>query len=82
MGPNGWIDKFKKRSTIVYRTPAVESMINDSETGDDWKNDQLLQQTTEHDISDTYDTDKTCLFFSVQPSKSHTYHSDSCHGGS
>jgi hypothetical protein len=82
MGPSGWIDRFKKRSNTVYITPAVESMSNDSETGDDWKNDQVAQQTTEYDIGDMYDTDKTRLFFSVQPSKSVTYRGDSFHGGS
>lgn len=39
MGPSGWIDRFKKTDNIVYRTPAGESMSDDSETAYDWKND-------------------------------------------
>ena len=69
MVPSGWIDRFKKMDNIVDRTPAGESMSDDSETAYDWKND-------------TYYAGKTRPFFGLQPSKSLTYRSDSCHGGS
>ena len=64
MGSTGWIDIFKKRSNIIYKTSAVESMSNDSETEDDWKNDQLLQGP-QNMISVTHMTLIRHAYFSV-----------------
>jgi hypothetical protein len=51
-GSDGWFDRFKRRHKVVYRILADESRSFDSETLDDWKNAQLLQEIKEYDLCD------------------------------
>jgi hypothetical protein len=45
LSSSGWIDRFKRRHSIVYRTLSRESKSIDPETVADWNNYQLLQET-------------------------------------
>jgi hypothetical protein len=52
---NGWIDTFKRRHNVVYRTQSGESRSVDPETLEDWKSAGLV-----HDV---YNAHLTGLFF-------------------
>jgi len=43
-GSDGWINRFKRIHDIVYTAVADEVRSVDSETEDDWKNDQVREQ--------------------------------------
>jgi hypothetical protein len=64
---DGWIDRFRRRYNIVYRPlsgESDESRSVDSETVEDWKNDQ--QEIEGYDLCDMYNADETGLFFSLK----------------
>jgi hypothetical protein len=68
---NGWINRFKRRYNIVYRTLSGKSKTVDLEVVVGWSNYQLLQETEDYDLYDTYtyNADETGLFLNLQTSK-------------
>lgn len=77
---NGWIDRFRKRHGIAYKTVSGEAASVNLQTVDDWK--ATLSATTEgYEARDIYNADETGLFFRVQPSKSLSLKGEACHGG-
>jgi hypothetical protein len=65
----------------AYRNQSDESRNIDSETVEDWKNYQLLQEIKGYDFCDINNADETCLFFSLQPSKTLIFLGHFCCGG-
>jgi hypothetical protein len=43
-GSDGWANRFKRIHDIVHTAVADEIKSVDSETADDWKNDQMCEQ--------------------------------------
>jgi hypothetical protein len=43
-GSDGWVNRLKRIHDIVHTAVADEIMSIDSETSDDWKNDQACEQ--------------------------------------
>jgi len=43
-GFDGWVNRFKRIHDIVHTAVADEIMSVDSETADDWENDQACEQ--------------------------------------
>jgi len=41
---DGWVNRLKRIHDIVHTAVAGEIMSIDSETADDWKNDQVCEQ--------------------------------------
>lgn len=77
---NGWIDRFRKRHGIAYKTVCGEAASVNTQTVDDWK--ATLSATIEgYEPRDIYNADETGLFFRVQPSKSLSLKGEACHGG-
>jgi hypothetical protein len=77
----GWINCFKKRHNLVYKTTSGESAIVNPKTVMDWKRKELPTITDGYLTKDIYNVDETGLFYNLQPSKTMTYKGNSCHGG-
>lgn len=77
---NGWIDRFRKRHGIAYRTVSGEAASVNVETVDDWKS-TLSTIIEGYEPRNIYNADETGLFFWVQPSKSLSLKGEACHGG-
>lgn len=77
---NGWIDRFKKRHNLVYKTVSGESASVDPVTVNSWK-EQIHEVIQGYELKDIFNADETGLFFNLQPNKTLTYKGDPCHGG-
>jgi hypothetical protein len=79
---NGWIDRFKRRHNIVYRTLLGENRTVYPETVEGWENYPLLQETEDCDLCDIlYNADETGLYFNLQPAKTFAFQGHFCRGG-
>uniref|UniRef100_A0A1E1X318 Putative tigger transposable element n=1 Tax=Amblyomma aureolatum TaxID=187763 RepID=A0A1E1X318_9ACAR len=78
---NGWIDRFRKRHGIAYKTVSGESASVNLATVDDWKATLSAILIEGYAPRDIYNADETGLFFRVQPSKSLSLKGEACHGG-
>ncbi|XP_037508969.1 tigger transposable element-derived protein 6 [Rhipicephalus sanguineus] len=77
---NGWIDHFRKRHGIAYKTVSGEAASVNMETANDWKS-TLSTVIEGYKPCDIYNADEMGLFFRVQPSKSSSLKGEACHGG-
>ena len=77
---NGWLDKFKNRHCITFRSISGESAQVDPGTVEEWKNrlPSLINCYAEHDV---YNADETGLFFKLLPDRSMVLPKESCNGG-
>jgi hypothetical protein len=75
LASSGWVNRFKWKHSVVYRTPSDESGNVGPETIEDRKNDRLM-----HHLCSGYNVDETSLFFSLQWSKTFHFQGDYCHG--
>lgn len=77
---NGWIDRFKKRHGICYRTVNGEAASVDTATVDAWK-ETVASVISGYAPRDIFNADEAGLFFKVQPSKTLSLKGEACHGG-
>ncbi|CAF2766906.1 unnamed protein product [Rotaria sp. Silwood2] len=77
---NGWLEKFRKRHGIQYRTICGESAAVDLTTVDEWKK-RLSTIIDKYDPNDIYNADETGLFFKALPNRSLVTAKDTCKGG-
>jgi hypothetical protein len=77
---NGWIDCFKKRHNLVYKTMLAESAIVNPERVMDWKSEELPKIIKVYWPKDIFNVGETGLFYNLQPSKTLTCTGDTCHG--
>ncbi|CAF3500964.1 unnamed protein product [Rotaria sp. Silwood1] len=77
---NGWLEKFRKRHGIQYRTINGESASVDPATVDGWKK-RLVVMIDKYNPNDIYNADETELFFKALPNRSLVTAKDSCKGG-
>ncbi|CAF1368482.1 unnamed protein product [Rotaria sordida] len=77
---NGWLEKFRKRHGIQYRTINGESASVDPATVDEWKK-RLVVMIDKYNPNDIYNADETGLFFKALPNRSLVTAKDSCKGG-
>jgi hypothetical protein len=78
---NGWIDRFKNRYNIVYKTICGESAGVNLETVSHWKCTTLSNHVDGYALKDIFNVDETGLFFNVLPHKTLDFKGDPCHGG-
>ena len=78
---NGWINCFKKRHDLVYKTMLGESSIVNPETVMDWTSEELPKIINGYRSKDIFNNDETGLFYNLLSSKTLTYKGDSCHDG-
>jgi predicted DNA-binding protein YlxM (UPF0122 family) len=77
---NGWLEKFRKRHGIQYRTICGESAAVDLTTVNEWKK-RLSTIIDKYDPNDIYNADETGLFYKALPNRSLVTAKDTCKGG-
>ena len=77
---NGWLEKFKIRYNIHFRTICGESRSVDQTIVDDWKS-RLLSMIEHYKPEDVFNVDETGLFFKLMPDKSMVVDKNDCRGG-
>lgn len=77
---NGWLDRFKKRSGVVYSRCCGESASVSSDTVEKWTA-LLPELIREYKPSDVFNADETGLFYNMQPEQTLAFKGESCHGG-
>ncbi|XP_033223555.1 tigger transposable element-derived protein 4-like [Belonocnema kinseyi] len=78
---SGWIEKFKNRNGIIYRTLNCESASVSKEDCEKFLTDILPSLLEVYAIEDIFNADETGLFFKCLPDKTLTFKGDTCHGG-
>ena len=78
---NGWIDRWKERHGIVYKTRSGERASVDEEKTDKWVNEVLLPTIEKYEEKDIFNADETGLFWRLLPDKTHTFKHVRCSGG-
>jgi hypothetical protein len=77
---NGWIDRFKKWSGLVYRKIHGEANSVNPEEVVAWKDTTLLQLMAKYSPKDIFNADEFGLFYNMLPDKTHTFKAASCKG--
>lgn len=78
---NGWIDRFKKRAGLVYKSVSGESKSVDGEIVDSWKTTALPSLLAQYKPQDIFNADECGLFFNLLPDKTYDFKGEKCHGG-
>jgi hypothetical protein len=66
---NGWLESFKARHNINFRSLSGESAGADLEAAEDWKS-KLNQVASEYPPENQFNADETGLFYRQMPRKS------------
>lgn len=76
----GWLDKFKARNKIVFRTLHGQARDVSNETCEKWIKSlpHLLQSYAPKDV---FNLDETGLFYKCMPNKTMMYRNENCSGG-
>lgn len=77
---NGWIDRFKNRHGITYRTVNGEAASVDIATVDTWKN-HVESLIDGYEPRDVFNANEAGLFFRIQPAKTLSLKGEACRGG-
>ncbi|XP_037508922.1 tigger transposable element-derived protein 4-like [Rhipicephalus sanguineus] len=64
---DGWLDRFRKRHELVFRSVAGEAAAVDEVTCNDWRLTKLKQILQDYDLGDVYNVDETALFYQLLP---------------
>lgn len=78
---NGWIDRFKKRNNLCFKSICGESEGVDIATVQQWKENTLPNLLRDYIPRDVFNADETGLFFNLLPDKTLTVKGENCHGG-
>ena len=76
----GWLQRFRERHSILFRTLSGEAGDVDSSIVTEWK-DKLPQLLKDYELKDIYNCDETGLIFKQTPSKSLVQIGEECRGG-
>lgn len=76
----GWLDGFKDRNKISFKSICGESGAVNQQEANQWKTDleKMIQDVDERDI---FNVDETGLFFKCTPDKTLAFKDEKCHGG-
>nr|XP_037285031.1 tigger transposable element-derived protein 4-like [Rhipicephalus microplus] len=78
---DGWLDRFRKRHGLVFRSIAGEAAAVDEVTCNDWRLTKLKEILQDYDPGDVYNVDETALFYQLLPQKTLAFAGDDCTGG-
>jgi hypothetical protein len=78
---NGWINCFKQRHSVVYKTVLGECKNVDSSTVEEWRKEQLLRIFEGYKSKNIYNAEEIGLFFRLPPNKTLSLKGDPCNGG-
>lgn len=76
----GWLDGFKDRNNISFKTVCGESASVDMPAVNTWKTD-LLQLIEDRPAKDIFNVDETGLFYRCTPDKTLAFKGQRCSGG-
>lgn len=76
----GWLNSFRQRHNIVYKTVNGEGNAAPMEDVNTWK-EGLPALLSEYEEKDVFNLDETALFFKMMPNKTLAVKTDSCFGG-
>ncbi|CAF1419046.1 unnamed protein product [Adineta steineri] len=77
---NGWLEKFRKRHGIKYKSICGESATVDASIVDEWLS-RISSVINKLDLSDVYNADESGLFFKALPNRSLVITKETCKGG-
>lgn len=77
---NGWLDGFKKRNGISFKTVCGESGGVDQQAASDWKT-SLVEWIQDRSAKDIFNVDETGLFYKCTPDKTLAFKGERCSGG-
>lgn len=78
---DGWLESWKKRHGVVFKTVAGESASVNMDAVDNWLRDVWPSISAGYEPRDIYNTDETGLFYRLMPSKTYDFKGSECHGG-
>ncbi|XP_033229131.1 tigger transposable element-derived protein 4-like [Belonocnema kinseyi] len=76
-----WLEKFKNRNGIIYRTLNGEIAFISEEDCEKFLTDILPSLLEVYAIEDIFNTNETGIFFKCLPDKTLIFKGDTCHGG-
>lgn len=76
----GWLDGFKQRNKISFKSICGESGAVNQQQADQWKKD-LEEMIQDRNPKDIFNVDETGLFFKCTPDKTLAFKDEKCHGG-
>ncbi|GBO41594.1 Tigger transposable element-derived protein 4 [Araneus ventricosus] len=77
---NGWLDRFRMRNNITFRSLCGEAADVDPSSCEDWQ-ERLPLLLGGYDDKDIFNMDETALFFRALPNKSMIQKSEEARGG-
>lgn len=79
-GSDGWLDRFKARHDIVFRSVSGESSTVDAGVVVSWK-ENLGEVVKGFAPADVFNADETALFWKLLPASTFAFRGDKCKGG-
>lgn len=76
----GWLDGFKERNKITFKSICGESGAVNQQEANQWKKD-LEEMIQDRDEKNIFNVDETGLFFKCTPDKTLAFKDEKCHGG-
>lgn len=77
----GWLDRFKKRHCITYKSVCGEKRSVDEATTHSWTEEVLKPALAKYNSADVFNADETGLFWRLLPDKTFSFKNEKCHGG-
>ena len=78
---NGWLDRWKKRFNVSFKTVSSESNAFTDEMVAPWAQTTLPNILSNYDLNQIYTVDEFGLFYRAQPNKSLHLNNENCVGG-
>lgn len=77
---NGFLERFKKRHSIVFKVAAGEASSVEQDAVDDWKA-RLPRIIDGYSPDDIFNMDETGIFYKLLPDRTLCFKQEKCHGG-
>ncbi|CAI6370038.1 unnamed protein product [Macrosiphum euphorbiae] len=77
---NGWLESFKVRHNIVFKSICGESASTNLTIVNEWKS-KISEIVTGYEPQNIFNADETGLFYRALPDKTFSYKGESCSGG-
>ena len=78
---DGWLDRWKKRFNVSFKTVSGESNACTDEMVASWEQTTLSAILPKYDLNQIYNADEFGLFYRAQPNKSLHLRNENCVGG-
>ena len=78
---DGWVDRWKNRYNVSFKTVSGEGNPCTAEMTAQWKETTLPTILSKYELDEIYNADEFGLFFRMQPDKSLNLRSEACVGG-